>query len=35
MGYAAAMAWILFLIIAALSFLQFRFLNRRVQYELG
>ncbi|HEX3326006.1 MAG TPA: sugar ABC transporter permease [Actinomycetota bacterium] len=35
MGYAAAMAWVLFVIIAALSYLQFRFLNRRVQYELG
>jgi ABC-type sugar transport system permease subunit len=35
MGYAAAMAWILFVIIALLTLLQFRFLNKRVQYELG
>ena len=35
MGYAAAMAWILFAVIALLTLLQFRFLNKRVQYELG
>jgi len=35
MGYASAMAWILFVIIAFLTWLQFRFLNKRVQYELG
>ena len=35
MGYAAAMAWILFLIIAVLTVVQFRVLNKRVNYELG
>jgi multiple sugar transport system permease protein len=35
MGYAAAMAWFLFAVIAVLTYAQFRFLNRRVNYELG
>ena len=35
MGYAAAMAWVLCLILAVLIFVQFRVLGRRVQYELG
>jgi multiple sugar transport system permease protein len=35
MGYAAAMAWVLCLILAVLIFVQFRVLGRRVQYDLG
>jgi multiple sugar transport system permease protein len=35
MGYASALSWVLFAIIGALTFLQFRFLNKRVNYELG
>jgi multiple sugar transport system permease protein len=35
MGYAAAMTWILFVVIGVLTLVQFRVLNRRVQYELG
>jgi multiple sugar transport system permease protein len=35
MGYAAAMAWVLCLILAILIFIQFRVLGRRVQYELS
>ena len=35
MGYAAAMAWMLFLLIGLLTLLQFKVLNKRVQYELG
>jgi multiple sugar transport system permease protein len=35
MGYAAAMAWIMVVILAVITYLQFRFLNRRVNYELG
>ena len=32
MGYASAMAWLLFLIILAVTWVQFRFLGRRVAY---
>lgn len=35
MGYAAAMTWILFVVIGVLTLIQFRVVNRRVQYELG
>ena len=35
MGYAAAMTWLLFVVIGVLTLLQFRVVNRRVQYELG
>jgi multiple sugar transport system permease protein len=35
MGYAAAMAWVLCLILGVLIYVQFRVLGRRVQYELG
>lgn len=33
MGVAAAMAWLLFLLVAAVAFLQFRVIGRRVYYE--
>jgi multiple sugar transport system permease protein len=35
MGYAAAIAWILFVIIVAVTFVQFRFSKRWVYYEAG
>ena len=35
MGYAAAMTWLLFVVIGVLTLLQFRGINKRVQYELG
>jgi multiple sugar transport system permease protein len=35
MGYAAAMTWLLFVVIAVLTLIQFRVLGKRVQYELG
>jgi ABC-type sugar transport system permease subunit len=35
MGYAAALSWVLFAVIGLLTFLQFRFLNKRVNYDLG
>ena len=35
MGYAAAMAWLLFAVLIAITFIQFKFLNKRVNYELG
>ena len=35
MGYASALSWVLFAIIGGLTFVQFRFLNKRVNYELG
>jgi multiple sugar transport system permease protein len=35
MGYAAAMTWVLFVVIGILTLIQFRVLNKRVQYELG
>ena len=35
MGYAAAMAWILFIAIGILTLVQFRFANRWVYYEAG
>lgn len=34
MGYAAALAWVLFAIIALVTFLQVRFLGSRVNYEV-
>jgi multiple sugar transport system permease protein len=33
MGYASAMAWILFIIILGLTLIQFKFANRWVFYE--
>ena len=35
MGYAAAMTWLLFVVIGVLTLIQFRVINKRVQYELG
>ena len=35
MGYASAMAWILFLIILTLTLIQFRFARHWVYYEGG
>lgn len=35
MGYAAALSWALFAIILVFTFIQFKFLNKRVHYELG
>jgi len=35
MGYAAALAWVLFAIIAAVTYVQIRFLGHRVNYEVG
>lgn len=35
MGYASALAWVLFLVIAVLTVFQFRFANRWVYYEAG
>ena len=32
MGYASAMAWVLFLVILAITWLQFRFLGKKVSY---
>jgi len=34
-GYAAAYAWVIFLVIAVATFLQFRFLSRRINYEFS
>jgi len=34
-GYAAAYAWVLFLVIGAATFLQFRFLSKRINYDFG
>jgi multiple sugar transport system permease protein len=33
LGYASALAWVLFAIIGVITYLQFRFLQRRVNYE--
>jgi multiple sugar transport system permease protein len=33
MGYAAALAWVLFLIIMTLTLIIFRFVGRTVHYE--
>jgi multiple sugar transport system permease protein len=33
MGYAAALAWVLFAIVLVLSVLVFRYLGRQVHYE--
>jgi len=35
MGYAAALAWVLFLVILLLTLVQFRLANRWVYYEAG
>jgi multiple sugar transport system permease protein len=35
MGYASALSWVLFLLIGLLTFVQFRFINKRVNYDLG
>jgi len=35
MGYASALAWILFIIILTLTIIQFRFAQRWVYYEGG
>lgn len=35
MGYAAAMSWFLFAVLAIATFIQFKVLNKRVHYELG
>ncbi|MBA3349057.1 MAG: sugar ABC transporter permease [Actinobacteria bacterium] len=35
MGYAAALAWVLFAILGVITFVQFRILSKRVHYELG
>ncbi len=35
MGYAAALAWVLFAIIAAVTYVQIRFLGHRVNYEVS
>ena len=32
MGYASAMAWLLFLMILAITWVQFRFLGKKVSY---
>ncbi|MDQ6739896.1 MAG: sugar ABC transporter permease, partial [Actinomycetota bacterium] len=34
-GYAAAYAWVLFLVIGLVTFLQFRFLSKRIHYGFG
>jgi ABC-type sugar transport system permease subunit len=34
-GYAAAYAWVLFAVIAVVTFLQFRFLARRIHYDFS
>lgn len=34
-GYAAAYAWVLFIVIGAATFLQFRFLSKRINYDFG
>jgi ABC-type sugar transport system permease subunit len=34
-GYAAAYAWVLFAVIAVVTFLQFRFLAKRINYDFG
>lgn len=35
MGYASAMAWILFLVVLVLTIIQFRFVGRHIYYEEG
>lgn len=35
MGYASAMAWLLFVILFVATLIQMRFIGRRVQYEMG
>jgi multiple sugar transport system permease protein len=35
MGYASAMAWLLFVILFTATLIQMRFIGRRVQYEMG
>jgi ABC-type sugar transport system permease subunit len=34
-GYAAAYAWVLFIVIAVVTFLQFRLLSKRINYDFG
>jgi multiple sugar transport system permease protein len=34
-GYAAAYAWVIFAVIAVATFLQFKFLAKRINYDLG
>jgi multiple sugar transport system permease protein len=34
-GYAAAYGWVMFVVIAVFTFLQFRYLGKRVQYDLN
>ncbi|PZS04390.1 MAG: sugar ABC transporter permease [Pseudonocardiales bacterium] len=34
-GYAAAYAWVLFVVIGIVTFLQFRFLSKRINYDFG
>jgi multiple sugar transport system permease protein len=34
MGYASAIAWLIFLVLAAVTWLQFRLAERRVHYEV-
>lgn len=34
-GYAAAYSWVVFAVIGVVTFLQFRFLSNRINYELG
>ena len=33
MGYAAALSWVLFIILAILSFVIFKYLGKRIYYE--
>jgi multiple sugar transport system permease protein len=35
MGYAASMSWVLFAFLLVITFVQFKVLNKRVNYELG
>jgi ABC-type sugar transport system permease subunit len=34
-GYAAAYAWVIFIAIAIFTFIQFRFLARRIQFDVS
>jgi len=35
LGYASALAWVLFVIVMAITFIQFKFSKRWVYYESG
>lgn len=35
MGYASALSWVLFLIIGGITFIQFKFINKRVNYDIS